>query len=97
MLNLPGPTIAFYISRNKYTEENKMKPHEIYMKKENRDARSRELKVQGHTTKKSSEGPALLHPMYIKDWPELLTEEDKGFGNTIYQTYFSKLYLVEWE
>ena len=24
-----------------------------------------------------------------------LTEADKGFGNTIYKTHFSKLYIIE--
>ena len=73
-----------------------MTNQEIYMKKENRDAKYRELKQQGFNPKKSKDGSSLLHPMYVKDWPNQLTEQDKGFGNTIYKTSFSNLYFVDW-
>lgn len=40
-----------------------------------------------------------MHPMYVKDYEEetgiVLTPEDKGFGNTLYRTYFRKLYVVD--
>ena len=74
-----------------------MRNSETYMNKENRDKKAKELKANGHVVKKSSHGEALLHPMYVKDWPHQLTEQDKGFGNTIYQTPFKKLYFVEWD
>lgn len=37
----------------------------------------------------------LLHPMYVTDNKEKPTVEDCGFGNTMYKTFFSKLYTIE--
>jgi len=71
-----------------------MRLRETYMRKENRDARYRELKAQGKKVKKTSIRNQLLHPQYVKDWPNELSAEDKGFGNTIYKTPFSVLYMV---
>lgn len=66
-----------------------------YQTKENRDLKAKELKLAGHLVKKSSIGNQLTHPMYIEDWPYKLTEQDKGFGNGIYKTFFKKIYSVE--
>lgn len=68
--------------------------HEIYMNKENRDRRFKELKEQGHRVRKSSRKNQLLHPQYVKDFegPE---KEDTGIGNNVYKTYFSTLYIIE--
>jgi len=33
--------------------------------------------------------------MYIEDYPRQLSEEEKGFGNCLYKTYFPRLYIVE--
>jgi len=30
--------------------------------------------------------------MYIEDYPHPISKEDKGFGNTLYKTYFNKIY-----
>lgn len=67
---------------------------ETYMKKENRDKRYKELKERGYDVKRYSIRGQYLHPMYVKDYPHKLTKEDKGFGNTLYQTYFPVLYGV---
>jgi hypothetical protein len=71
-----------------------MKIHELYQSKEKRDARYKELKKQGHDLIKRSSSNQLTHPQYIKDFegPE---KYDTGFGNTVYKTYFAKLYAVE--
>lgn len=73
---------------------------ETYMNKQNRDQRAKELTGQGIRTKKGSVRNQRLHPMYIKDYTKVtgheLTQADKGFGNTLYQTFFSAIYtLVE--
>ena len=65
-----------------------------YMKRENRDSKARELRAEGREIKKSSMRNQNMHPMYVLDWPETLTAEDKGFGNTIYQTLFKVIYMV---
>lgn len=71
-------------------------PNEIYMKRENRDQRARELKADGYSVKRRSERNQQLHPMYVEDWPGDLSDADKGFGNTVYKTMFGNLYVVEW-
>lgn len=72
---------------------------ETFMNKTNRDERARELKEEGYTVKKSSVRNQLLHPMYIKDYEKetkiKLSQADKGFGNTIYKTHFSAIYIVK--
>jgi len=65
---------------------------ETYQKKENRDARYKELKAQGLNVRRRSTGPARLHPEYIKDYQGAF---QTGFGNTDYLTMFSNLYIVE--
>ena len=67
---------------------------EDYMHKENRDARARELKAQGYTVKKRSMRNQLMHPQYIRDYPGP-EKYDTGFGNTVYQTHFSCVYIVD--
>ena len=71
--------------------------HEIYMKKENRDARAKELREKGFAVKRGSIRNQLLHPMYLEDYHRELEESEKGFGNTLYKTYFSAVYSVDWE
>lgn len=72
-----------------------MKIHERYQVKANRDKRAKELKAQGFAVVRRSSGPCELHPEYIKDWPHQLNAEDKGFGNTLYKTYFANTYVVD--
>jgi len=63
----------------------------LFMNKENRDRAWRES-----GGKRSSVRNQLLHPMYVEDYESetghVLTQADKGFGNSIYQTHFSVLY-----
>ncbi len=65
-----------------------------FMNKANRDKAWKE-----NGGYRSSYGPSLLHPMYVEDYEQetgsSLTQDDKGFGNTIYKTSFSKLYFLE--
>ena len=68
----------------------------IYMKKENRDAKYRELKSQGVRVRRYTSRNQLLHPMYVQDWSYELSASDRGFGNGIYKTHFPVLYhLIE--
>ena len=72
-----------------------MKSHYLYMNKDNRDVAARELQAQGYMVRRSSTSNQLLHPMYLEDYPRQLSPAECGFGNTIYKTYFAKLYSVE--
>jgi len=66
------------------------------MKKENRDAFWKSLsKEQKRTLRRTSVKNQLLHPMYVEDYPRQLSDEEKGFGNTLYKTYFARLYIIE--
>jgi hypothetical protein len=68
----------------------------LFMKKDNRDRAWYEAGKPGRRT--ASRGQQ-IHPMYVSDYEHVtgtvLTEADKGFGNTIYRTYFSVLYTWE--
>jgi len=72
-----------------------MKNTFTFQNKENRDKKVKDLKVQGFKVKKSSISDQYTHPMYIEDWRYQLTEEEKGFGNCLYKTFFSRLYRAE--
>jgi hypothetical protein len=63
----------------------------LYSKKENRDKAYILLKNAGITSFKSSLGLTLIHPEYIEDYSG---EIETGFGNTMYQTRFAKLYIL---
>jgi hypothetical protein len=67
---------------------------ELYAERGNRDARYQELKAKGLQLKRYSIRGQQLHPMYVQDRNQRLTEEDRGFGNTVYKTYFAVLYGV---
>ena len=67
----------------------------LYMSKDNRDIKAKELQSQGLAVRRSSISNQLLHPQYVEDYPRKLSPEECGFGNTIYKTYFAKLYKVE--
>jgi len=68
----------------------------LFMKKENRDEAWRDGLGVG---KRGSIRGQLLHPMYVEDYEvetgHVLTQAEKGFGNSIYQTYFAVLYTLE--
>jgi hypothetical protein len=70
--------------------------HKNYMNKANRDAAWIAGGKRGH---RSSIRGQLLHPMYVADYEQetgvVLTEADKGFGNTIYKTFFKVLYQLD--
>lgn len=73
---------------------------DTFMKKENRDREFFAMPPeQRRQFRRRSGGPHLLHPMYVDDYEEetgrKLTEDEKGFGNTIYRTHFAKLYFIE--
>ena len=67
---------------------------EIYLSRERRDARYKELKAQGHDVFRRTVRGALLHPMYVQDYegPE---KRETGFGNSVYRTMWPVLYKVE--
>jgi hypothetical protein len=65
------------------------------MRRENRDKKAKELKEHGYKIRRTSIRNQLLHPMYLQDYPVKLPDEDKGFGNTIYKTHFSTIYIIE--
>lgn len=71
-----------------------MNIREKYQDKAKRDARYKELKARGVECCRSTTGPCQLHPMYVKDFegPE---KQDTGFGNTVYNTFFKNLYVLE--
>jgi len=66
---------------------------ELYMNKENRDRRARELKAQGRAVRRSSQRGVQLHPEYVKDWDG---EVERGVGNMQYRTFFPVIYEVSW-
>jgi len=71
--------------------------NELYLNQKARNQRAKELRTRGHNVRKSSVRNQLLHPMYIEDYPRQLTSEERGFGNTLYKTYFKVLYEVSYE
>jgi len=69
--------------------------YELYMKKENRDKRYKELKKEGRIVRRFSDKNQLLHPMYVEDYPNKEIKEDYNIGNSYYKTQFSILYGIE--
>jgi hypothetical protein len=67
---------------------------ELYAERGNRDARRRELKALGKTVRCYSMRGQQLHPMYVSDRKNTPAGQDRGFGNTVYKTYFAVLYGV---
>ena len=68
---------------------------ERFQNRAHRDARAKQLKVQGMRVRRSSARNQLLHPMYIEDYERALSKEECGFGNTLYKTHFPAIYTVE--
>lgn len=67
-----------------------------FMVKANRDRFWRNLSKEAKTKlRRTSMRNQLLHPMYVDDYPRALSKEETGFGNTLYRTYFSAIYLIE--
>ena len=75
-----------------------MQTRMLFMDKKNRDALYRKLKREGREVRRTSTRNQLIHAQYISDYEKVtgvvLTEADKGFGNTIYKTHFKTLYKV---
>ena len=71
---------------------------EKYMNKASRDARFKALGGTKAGYARRSISNQLLHPQYVTDYTAetgvVLTAADCGFGNGIYKTYFSNLYLI---
>ena len=67
---------------------------ELYLSRERRDERYAELKAAGVACRRSTSRNQQLHPMYVKDY-EGEEKQDTGFGNTVYRTFFARLYAVE--
>lgn len=67
---------------------------ELYISKEKRNARARELRKQNYLVRKGTLKNQRLHPMYIADFegPE---KNDTGPGNTVYRTLFFRLHKLE--
>jgi len=63
-----------------------------FQSKELRDAVCKLIKLHGHTPVRRRTTGQQLHPQYVTDYVGTL---EIGFGNSMYQTYFSKLYLID--
>ena len=70
--------------------------HKLFANKENRDQKYYELKRRGITAQRGTTRNQQLHPMYVEDLAETVSQEDRGFGNTIYKTQFAVLYTLDW-
>lgn len=71
--------------------------HEAYQSLFNRNKRMKELEQQfpKSAIRVYAMRNQVMHPMYVKDYDLPLTEADKGFGNTLYNTHFPRIYIVE--
>jgi len=72
----------------------------LFMSKKNRDQAWKDLgKEEKARHRRSSMRGQQLHPQYVDDWEQetgrSLSESEKGFGNTIYKTFFGVLYSIE--
>ncbi len=69
----------------------------LYLDKGKCDAMFKELQrdYPDVTWRKGSVRNQLLHPQYVEDYPRVLTQEERGFGNNLYKTYFKVLYEVK--
>lgn len=63
-----------------------------YANKENREIAYNILKNNGVIAKKSNSSNQQIHPEYIEDYTGMI---EIGFGNSMYQTFFKKLYNLE--
>jgi hypothetical protein len=69
---------------------------ELYAEKANRDARAKQLKADGCHVRRGSIRGQLLHPQYVEDRKQGLSDAERGFGNTIHKTHWPVLYRVVW-
>lgn len=68
---------------------------ELFADKAKRDARAKELKGHGYSVKMYSIRAQQIHPMYVEDLKDTPEGLDRGFGNTVYKTFFAVLYGVK--
>lgn len=68
----------------------------LWSKKELRDAEWRRLKAKRIQATRFSTGPQQIHPMYVEDLKDTDAGRQRGFGNTVYKTFFANLYGLEW-
>ena len=70
-----------------------MRNHWCFQNRANRDQKYQELKAAGRNVYRTVLRNQLLHPQYVEDF-EGPAKHDTGFGNQVYKTYFSRLYLI---
>lgn len=65
--------------------------HQLFLSREKRDEA---YNAAGRRGRRGVVRNQQLHPMYVEDFegPE---KDDRGFGNTVYKTHFSKLYTLD--
>jgi hypothetical protein len=63
-----------------------------FMSKVNRDRAFDLLKGAGVVARKTASSNVRLHPEYVEDY---VGEIETGFGNSMYQTPFKKIYKIE--
>ncbi len=68
---------------------------ELYKEKSKRDHRAKALTKLGYHVRRRAVRNQQLHPMYIEDLKHQVAEEDKGFGNTLYQSRWEVLYGIK--
>jgi hypothetical protein len=84
------------VNKSDYTDQAvsriRMNHDLVYQNKENRDKAFALVKVAGINAKKGSVTCQQLHPEYIEDY---VGEIQTGFGNTMYEMFWAKLYKLE--
>jgi hypothetical protein len=63
-----------------------------FMVKANRDRAFNLLSAKGVRARKTSSSNQRIHPEYVEDYVGVI---ETGFGNTMYQTPFKKLWKIE--
>jgi len=58
----------------------------------NRQNRDRAWKAAGKPGHRTSIRNQLLHPQYVRDFPDKAIQADNDVGNCYYKTYFPALY-----
>jgi len=61
----------------------------LFQNRANRDKAWREAGKPGSRITHRNQ---YLHPQYVEDYDRKLSAEECGFGNTIYKTFFARLY-----
>lgn len=64
----------------------------LFSNKENRDRAYKQLVDAGYQVRRTVHNNQLIHPEYIEDYSGNI---ETGYGNTMYRTGFSKLYVID--